>query len=324
MGYHVFLVGEENFRVCLRQGVYGGASVDRPQTNADIIASFSAIRSGDTIFFYVTNRGIYGLWKAITGAFLDQTPLWQNTQQLFPYRVCFEPIIRHFPTPVALSDILDLRDRGLIWTFDLNTLRRKNHNPITEAEGKQLIRLLLRNNPIFQPVAPIPEPYAPQDTPLPIDLATDARGRLRFEGFLNAWFTRQFVEGRLRHLIGEYRDILNYVPTSFNTVMDLFLTHVTQVDSVDILHKFTCIELKTDDAREGDLHQVIRYENWLVRKLASGDSEMVQPLIVAHDFDDRVLTYVDRRKQIEDKTVRLVAYGVDPGRNVISLEEVSA
>lgn len=176
MGYHVFLVGEENFKVCLRHGVYGGASVDRPQTDADIIASFSAIRPGDAVFFYVTNSGIFGLWKAITGPFFDQTPLWQNTQQPFPYRVCLEPIIRYFPRPVALSDILDLRDRGLIWTFDLNTLRRKNHNPITEAEGKQLIRLLLRNNPIFQPVAPIPEPYAPQDTPLPIDLATDGKG----------------------------------------------------------------------------------------------------------------------------------------------------
>lgn len=104
--------------------------------------------------------------------------------------------------------------------------------------------------------------------------------------------------------------------------MDLFLTHVTHVDSVDILHKFTCIELKTDEARERDLHQVIKYENWLVRKLANGDSEMVQPVIVAHGFEEPVLGYVRTRRQIEEKTVRLVTYRVDPARNVISLEEV--
>ena len=323
MGYHIFLVGQDNFEICLRYGVYGGAAPDRPQINADVIASFSAIKSGDTIFFYVTNSGIHGLWKATTAAFFDPTPLWGDAQQPFPYRVCFEPIIRYFPKPIVLSDILDLRDRGLIWTFDLNALRRKNHNPITEAEGKELIRLLLRNNPIFQPVTPVPEPYPPQDTPLPLDLTIDPKGRLQFEGFLNAWFTRQFAEGRLRHLIGEYRDVVNYVPTSFNTVMDLFLTHVTEVDSVDILHKFTCIELKTDVAREKDLHQVLRYENWLVRKLANGDSEMVQPVMVAHDFDDALFRYVHARRQIEDKTVRLLTYRVDQSRGLISLQEPS-
>lgn len=323
MGYHIFLVGQDNFKVCLRHGVYGGASVSRPQTNADIIASFSAIRAGDTIFFYVTNSGIYGVWRATTGTFSDSTSLWRDPQQVYPYRVCFEPVIRHFPKPIALSDVLDLRDRGLIWTFDLNTLRRKNHNPITEAEGKQLIRLLLRNNPVFQPVAPIEDPYPAQDTPLPIDLAVDSKGRLKLEGFLNAWLTRQFAESRLRQLIGEYRDVLNYVPTSFNTVMDVFLTHVTQVDSLDILHKFSCIELKTDEAGERELRQLIRYENWLVRKLASGDAEMVQPIMVAHGFDESLLAYVRGRQEIESKTVRLLIYRVDQARSVISLEEVS-
>ena len=322
MGYHIFLVGQDNFEVCLRHGVYGGASVERPQTNADIIASFSAIRSGDTIFFYVTNSGIYGLWRATTGTFFDSTPLWGDRQQLYPYRVCFDPIIRRFPKPIGLSDVLDLRDRGLIWTFDLNTLRRKNHNPITAAEGNQLIRLLLRNNPVFEAVAPISDQYPPQDTSLPIDLAINSQGRLKFEGFLNAWLTRQFVESRLRNLIGEYHDILNYVPTSFNTVMDIFLTHVTEFDSVDILHKYTCIELKTGQAGEKELHQLIRYENWLVRKLASGDAEMVQPIMVAHEFDEPLLAYVRGRQKIESKTVRLLSYRVDEARSVVSLEEL--
>ncbi|GAI55934.1 unnamed protein product [marine sediment metagenome] len=68
---------------------------------------------------------------------------------------------------------------------------------------------------------------------------------MRVEGYLNAWFMREFSAGNLKDIIGEYRDFLDFVPTSFNTVMDIFLTHVTTLDSVDILHKFTCIELKT-------------------------------------------------------------------------------
>jgi hypothetical protein len=306
----------------MRRGVYGGASQTRGATDADIVASFSAIRSGDIVFFYVSNSGLHGLWKTTSQTFVDESPVWP-TDRSFPYRVCFEPIIREFPRPIAPSDLLDLRDRGQVWTFDLNTLQRKNHNPITEAEGKELIRLLLRNNPIFRPTTPIEDPYPAHDTRPQIDLVADSAGRLKYEGHLNAWLTRQLIEGRLRTLIGEYHDIINYVPTSFNTVMDIFLTHVTRVDSVDILHKFSCIELKRDQAGQKELQQLIKYENWLVRKLANGDAEMVQPILIAHTFDESVLNYVARRQFLESKTVRLMKYIVNSDRGLISLEEVS-
>ncbi len=104
--------------------------------------------------------------------------------------------------------------------------------------------------------------------------------------------------------------------------MDIFLTHVTSVDGVDILHNFTCIELKTDVCVEENLNQVIKYENWLVRKLASGDNEMVQSILVGYDFHDKVLEYVRKRKLIEEKVVRLVKYRVNATQNDITLQEV--
>jgi hypothetical protein len=133
---------------------------------------------------------------------------------------------------------------------------------------------------------------------------------------------RSFVDGRFKEIIGEYRDFLNFVPTSFNKVMDIFLTHVTSVDGVDILHKFTCIELKTGICTEEDLNQIIKYENWLVRKLANGDSEMVQSVLVAFDFQDKVLEYVQKRRTIEEKTVRLLKYRVTKEQNDIILTEI--
>jgi hypothetical protein len=323
MGYHIFLTGQANFKTCLRCGVYGGTSHNLERINSEIIASFECIRPGDLVFFYVKNVGIHGLWRATSRPFLDTQPLWADKAQAYPYRVCFEPVIRAFPRPVALSDILDLRDKGKIWTFDLGTLSRKNHYSLTEDEGKELIRLLLRNNPLFQPVSAIPEACPEGKNPLPLSLQTDAKGRLRFEGYLNAWFIRSFAEGRLKDLVGEYRDFLNFVPTSFNTIMDIFLTHVTSIDSVDILHNFTCVELKTGAATERDLNQVLKYENWLVRKLANGDAEMVQSILVAHAFDEMVLDYIRRRKAVEEKRVRLLTYRVSPAQDDIVLHEVA-
>lgn len=321
MGNHIFLVSEENFEKCLKYGVYGGISHHVERINSEIIASFEAIKPGDFIFFYVRNVGVYGLWKATSRPFLDENDIWGKKDQKFPYRVCFEPLIRYFSKPIVLSDILDLRDKGKIWTFDLGAIIRKNHNPITTNESKELIRLLLRNNPIFRPVSPIPEPYPIGNVTLPISLETDNKGRIRYEGFLNTWFMRSFVSGRYKDIIGEYRDFLNFVPTSFNKVMDVFLTHVTEVDGVDVLHKFTCIELKTGTCREEDLNQIIKYENWLTRKLADGDSEMVQSILVAFDFQDKVLEYVQKRRLIEEKTVRLLQYRVDQEKQDITLEE---
>ncbi|MFQ5862587.1 MAG: EVE domain-containing protein [Candidatus Brocadiales bacterium] len=277
MSYHIFVTKRENFEFNIQSGAYGGAelkgSKKSPQINADIIASFTGIKKGDFVFFYVTGKGVYGLWKVNKDPFYDDTPIFKDVTQLYPIRVCMEPAIRRFSKPIALSDILDLKDRGRIWTFDLGAIGRKNHNPITTEEGKELIRLLLRNNPIFSSISPLAKPYVPKgERSLPLKLECDKKGRLLYEGYLNAWFMNQFKQNRLKEVIGEYRDCVNFVPTSFNKVMDIFLTHVTTIDSVDILHKFTCIELKTGTVNEDDLNQIIRYEDWLIRKLANGDT----------------------------------------------------
>jgi len=317
MAYHILMANQENFAVSVEKGIYGGTASTRPATDADIVASFCAITPGDLAFFYVKKKGIYGLWKVTSAPFYD------DPERVFPYRFTFEPAIRQFATPIALNDILDLRDRGKIWTFDLGLVTKKNHYTITTQEGEELIRLLLRNNPLHTSPGKIADPYPViQSRSLPLSLDCNERGRLRYEGSLTAWFTRSFVQGKLRELVGDYRDVLNYVPTSFNTVMDLFLTHVTTLDSVDILHKFTCMELKTGKVTENDFHQIVRYENWLVRKLADGDFEMIQSILVGFDFDDEVLDYARKRQSIEGRSIRLLKYAVNEDHTDLMLEEL--
>lgn len=149
------------------------------------------------------------MWKVTRELFYDTTPVWNDPQQVYPYRICFEPVIRKFPNHILLSDVLDLRDKGKIWTFDLGAIIRKTHNPITTAEGKELIRLLLRNNPIFVKPDNIPNPYNPSGTEhLSLTLNCDRNGRLKYESYLSAWFMRSFVEGKLKEVIGDYKDFL--------------------------------------------------------------------------------------------------------------------
>lgn len=70
------------------------------------------------------------------------------------------------------------------------------------------------------------------------------------------------------------------------------------------------------------MNQIIKYENWLIRKLASGDNEMVQSILVGYDFHEKVLEYVRKRKFIEEKVVRLLKYGVNSAGNDITLQEI--
>lgn len=127
MGAHILLVSETNFEVCTRHGVYGCVMPTSEWNKAEVVAGILSIQPGDLVFFYVKNRGVYGLWKVIGEPFFDETKIWANEQQLFPHRFSFEPVVGHFPRPVSLSDVLDLRDRGRVWTFDLNPVQQKTN-----------------------------------------------------------------------------------------------------------------------------------------------------------------------------------------------------
>jgi len=50
---------------------------------------------------------------------------------------------------------------------------------------------------------------------------------------------------------------------------------------------------------------------------------MVQSILVAFDFQDKVLEYVQKRKLIEEKVVRLLQYRVNSQADDITLSEVN-
>jgi hypothetical protein len=323
MGAHILLVGEDNFEICLRHGVYGCVQPTKEWNKAEIIAGVLSIQPEDLIFFYVKNKGVYGLWKVVGAPYFDEIPIWPNETQLYPFRISFEPIVGHFPKPISLSDILDLRDRGRIWTFDLNPVQQKNQYKVTLDEARELLRLLLRNNPIRKSPLKIPDFYIPKSPgKIAIDYSSVQGERFKYEGWLNAWFIHAISMGLFKDLLGDYREFINLVPTTFNKVMDIFLTHVTSIDGIDVPHKFTCIELKVDKAEEKDLTQILKYEDWLTRKLSAGDHEMVQSILVASNYSDQIIEYISKRRRIEEKTVRLVTYHVEPENQNVRLEEI--
>lgn len=205
----------------------------------------------------------------------------------------------------------------------MNPVQQKNQYKITISEAHELLRLLLRNNLVRGEVADIAFPYMrPASSLYPeVDFSSSSGIKVRYEGWLNAWFIRSFAQGQLTEFFGDYNEFLNLVPTTFNKVMDIFLTHVTTIDSIDVLYKYTCIELKTDRASIADLAQLLRYEKWLTRRLAGGDMDMIQSVLVAYSFSSEILEYVLTRKRVEEKAVRLLSYRLTEEDQEIKLTE---
>src|SRR3972149_4382431 len=102
MGAHIFLVGEDNFEVCIRHGIYGCVMPSTEWNKAEIVAGILSIQPGDLVFLYVKNRGVYGLWGVVGEPYFDGTKVWANHQQLFPYRLSFESAVGYFPKPMSL------------------------------------------------------------------------------------------------------------------------------------------------------------------------------------------------------------------------------
>ena len=86
MGAHIFLVSENNFEVCIRRGVYGCVMPRTEWNKAEIIAGILSIEPNDLVFFYVKNRGVYGLWRVADEVYFDESKIWADDEQLFPYR----------------------------------------------------------------------------------------------------------------------------------------------------------------------------------------------------------------------------------------------
>ena len=81
--------------------------------------------------------------------------------------------------------------------------------------------------------------------------------------------------------------------------------HTKEALSYDI------IEVKRDEFDEKALGQLIDYESWFLHKKVRGDLKMVRTTAIAKSFSDEVVDYIQKRKRIENKPIKLVKYDYD-------------
>jgi hypothetical protein len=118
--------------------------------------------------------------------------------------------------------------------------------------------------------------------------------------------------GKHYQLFGIYSDYLAYVPTSFQKEIDALLFH-THPNRSELIVAYTIIELKRDIFTEDGLSQLLRYEDWFLKKRVNGDSRAVRTVAIAKDFSEGELDYLRKRERLEGKGAILMKYEVVEG-----------
>ncbi|MCL6558260.1 MAG: EVE domain-containing protein [Firmicutes bacterium] len=267
MAAYIFFVDDKNYEICERKGLAGVTDYKDPSyTQEKIISQLAGIRRGDYILFYVNaKKEIRGVFKALEKPFYDTTQVWENST--YPFRVRIENDIAHFKNPIHLSDVWDLRDRGLIWTFAFDTWGGVSCKSITNEEFKQLLNLFYQVNLIRSEKIQTKEPYPYYEPYLPLHIDYNSK-KLQYEPTLLSLILQKLADNKLKELFGNYSDYIIYVPTSFNKQIDLLLIYNHPNNSEQVMG-YNIIEIKRDKFDERSLSQLLQYEDWFLRKKVS-------------------------------------------------------
>lgn len=312
MPVHIFLMNEENFKICVRKGLTAIPSfMDRPNINDALLSRLALVRKGDLILFYITGvKELRGVYKALEKPFIDDTPVWESDKgQVYPYRLRFDNSEYQFPKGVSLSDIYDLRDQGLIWTFSLTRPNGAGNSmfSITDSEYEIIFDLFLKKNPIFAQPEQIREPYQYFKPGILSHLCLDDKMQPKYESTIMSLLHESLSNNKFNDMFGSYSDYVSYVPTSFNKEIDILLINISPLDKKKII-AYTIVEVKRTVFDPNGLSQLLQYEDWFLKKRVNGDFNMIRSVAIAKSFSPDVKNYLSLRKKYENKKVSLFKY----------------
>lgn len=328
MAAHIFVVTEENFQVCVKRGIVGLPEVGSDDVFDILLSRLSGIKEGDYVLMYVTKSGnksgfLYGVWQVKGRPFYDNSPVWQD--RIYPFRCRIEWSEYNFKNGLELDDINYLRYISKIWTWALkrpNGITPNSMFSISNGEFQILLTEFMKINPFTTQKGVISDPYPDCDTDtniiekLHFQDGKDGK-KPKFESTIMALLNAEFAKKSYTNIFGNYTDYLCYVPNTFGGEMDFLLLYESanhlglSYDIIEVKNKRIKGEFISFD--ENDLSQLISYESCFQK--VSGDSSIVRvrTTAIAPLYDDAVIQYVAKRKEIEHKPIRLLQYSYENG-----------
>jgi len=312
MKAHVLITSNETFPVCRDRLFWGIGVEDCPnefekwlspanskKAYLKMLVDMMGIDIGDLVFLYERQVGFHGVYKVKDALFFDTTRVCDSGGRVvgehWPLRITLE-CLYYFPRAVA-EDLLfstpHYESVFWIWTY------RKNQGPrgcntITPEATEALVELLVKVNGAAGVYEGL-EKYAPDASKRVEFCLRRVDERLALEDFLRGYLLARIGNGNeLDDIFGPREDIEwvgNNVPYHISRKnIDLLAFHTNlKYTAVPLRYKYSVVELKKDTVQARDVSQVLQYSRWVAGRLANGEVEMVQPILVAYDFSRAAL-----------------------------------
>jgi len=332
MKSHVLITDRETFPVCRDRLFWGIGTPDSPPTLQEwtnpfnsrkpylkMLVDMLSISVGDIVFLYERQIGFHGIYRVASSLFFDSTTV-TNKDNLsvgsqWPLRIKLQ-CIYYFPKPVP-EDLLFSTPRYentfWIWAYRKSQGAR-GCNTITPEAAEALTELLVKLNGTHLEYNAF-DPYSPkamEKVNFPL-WASD--NKIVLEDFLRGYIITRLRDGTAKEdVFGPKDDIewyANNVPYHITQKnIDILVFHKNfRYTPAPLRYKYSVVELKKDTAQPKDVSQLIRYSQWAGGRLANGEAEMIQPILVAYDFSDDAIKKA-ATTDFNDRGIFLFKYSV--------------
>jgi len=334
MRAHVFITDKDTFPVARDNSFWGVGIKGIPNTLDELFAEnlrnfrkpyFGMIsdllgtRMGDVVFLYERQAGFRGIYRIASQPFFDPTPI-GCIDETWPIRVEIE-CLNYFDQPVPEDYLFSTKEyESKFWVWFYRKIQgARGINTINPEAAEAIIELLVKvnGNAVNKPstIKSYPSTDKTRIT-LPLDNLSQ-NGKVALEDILRAWLIANIDESArddLRDIFGPVEDLewfANNVPYHVTRKnIDILCFHKNiKYTGFPLRYKFSVVELKRDIASEADVSQVVEYSKWVSGRLANSETETVQPILIAFDFDRRTKTKA-KTSDLSDRGIRLVRYEV--------------
>ena len=308
MAVHVFTVSEENYKICVERGIVALPESTKEDISDGLLSRLSGIKENDYVLMYILKPAklLCGVWQVDGCPFYEDSVIWNDTKT-YPFRCRIKWSEFNFYNALKLDDINDLRNSGKIWTWALTRASGSNSMfSISNEEFNVLLNEFVKINPFTQDKAFIRRPYPYHDNNIVNNLHFK-NSNPKFESTIMALLSSELAKGSYGNIFGNYSDHLCYVPTNLGKEIDIMLMYYSPL-AIFHVASYDIIEVKRDEFTEEALRQLIGYESWFLQKKVGGDMNMVRTTAIAKSFSSDVIQYVNQRKRIEGKPIKLLKY----------------
>ena len=332
MKAHILITNNETLPVCRDRLFWGVGIPDAPTDFQEWISPKNSrkpflkmlvdmlnVNVGDLIFLYERQVGFHGVYKVNSPLFFDTAKV-SNNEGLFvdeqwPLRILLKNVY-YFPKAVN-EDLLFSTPKyeNIFWIWAYRKSQgARGCNTITPEAAEALIELLVKVNGRDVKYANF-DPYKPQGLEkIQFSFATQ-NSKVVLEDYLRGYIISKMTDDKeLEKFLGKLDDIewyANNVPYHITQKnIDILVFHKNfRYTNAPLRYKYSVIELKKDIVKPNDVSQLIRYAQWTSGRLANGEVEMIQPILIGYDFSEDAIKK-SKSADFNERGIILVKYKV--------------